>query len=563
MQRKRGASPRVRLRLGPGGDPVVDDLEVGLGEALGLGEVAREAARDRDLAVRERADRAVAEREEAPLAELVEAVLGREPHRHAGERPGRLAVGVGVDEVRVQDRRPVVERGTRGRARTCRDRRRCASGSPSTGHAAGLELARELPRAGLLLVQHQEADVPAAPLAGPAAAASRCASEPEMPATFWTWRTIIASRHLEDTRRPSARPSGARLDARAQLVGRARCGPRREGARSFAREVVGVVAAEAQLGRQHVVEAAVRGEHGHARRRGLVDDLVERSLAHVVHEHVLAGEQRRDLRVADRAPRAATPSASSRARSARSSLGRRRPAHARGRRRRARPPGRSSRSPSPARCARARRTRRRAAGSRSTQANALECRSRARSRTTFARGERERAAVDGEHRGREPLGEHERPRAGFQCVNQSSSGTRRGRASGAARIASSGVMCTSTASGLAASARARALRRRAGRASTCEPEPNTTHAAVLRQRAVAPRGRRARRPRRTGAASARIFGTVAAEHRDRPGRPTCVTKTSRRSQEVQVAELEVRTLRQRAAGRATCRARVKVFGVGR
>ena len=54
----------VRLGLGAGGDAVVDDLEVGLREALGLGEVAREAARDRDLPVRERADRAVAEREE-------------------------------------------------------------------------------------------------------------------------------------------------------------------------------------------------------------------------------------------------------------------------------------------------------------------------------------------------------------------------------------------------------------------------------------------------------------------------------------------------------------------
>ena len=94
----------------------MDDLEVRLGEALGLGEVAGEAARDRDLPVRERADRPVAEREDPALAELVEAVLRREPDRHPGDRPGRLAVGVGVDEVRVQDRRPVVRRGTRARA---------------------------------------------------------------------------------------------------------------------------------------------------------------------------------------------------------------------------------------------------------------------------------------------------------------------------------------------------------------------------------------------------------------------------------------------------------------
>ena len=53
---------RVRRRGVARRDPVVDDLEVLLVEALRLGEVAREALRDRDVHVRERADRAVGER---------------------------------------------------------------------------------------------------------------------------------------------------------------------------------------------------------------------------------------------------------------------------------------------------------------------------------------------------------------------------------------------------------------------------------------------------------------------------------------------------------------------
>ena len=152
---------RVRLRLGAGGDPVVDDLEVRLREPLRFRQVAGEAARDRDLPVGERADRAVAEREDPALAELVEAVLGREPDRHARDRPGRLAVRVGVDEVRVQDRRPVVhEVGENLHERARIDVRLHLD--PVDGNPARLECARELPGPRLLLVQHQEADVPAA-----------------------------------------------------------------------------------------------------------------------------------------------------------------------------------------------------------------------------------------------------------------------------------------------------------------------------------------------------------------------------------------------------------------
>ena len=103
MQRSAGSASRVRHRLPVRGDSVVDDLEVLLFEALGLGEVLREPLRDRDMDVRERADRAVGEAEPAPLAKLVEAVLRGEPQRHTRHGAGELPVDVGVHEVGVED----------------------------------------------------------------------------------------------------------------------------------------------------------------------------------------------------------------------------------------------------------------------------------------------------------------------------------------------------------------------------------------------------------------------------------------------------------------------------
>src|SRR5205814_9120395 len=65
--------PGVRRRFAAGRDPVVNDLEAALVEAFRVREVPGEAARDRDVDVREARDRAVAESERPPLAELVEA----------------------------------------------------------------------------------------------------------------------------------------------------------------------------------------------------------------------------------------------------------------------------------------------------------------------------------------------------------------------------------------------------------------------------------------------------------------------------------------------------------
>jgi len=80
---------------------------------------------------------------------------------HPREQPGHLAVGVGVDEVRVEEVGPV-PREVAGQLQE-RDRVDVtAQGDRVQRHAAGLELAGEVPRAGLVLVQHQHPHVPAA-----------------------------------------------------------------------------------------------------------------------------------------------------------------------------------------------------------------------------------------------------------------------------------------------------------------------------------------------------------------------------------------------------------------
>ena len=47
---------------------------------------------------------------------------------------------------------------------------------------------------------------------------SRCASEPEMPATFWTWRTFTGAPPTSSTRSAQCPAEWPLLDARAQLA---------------------------------------------------------------------------------------------------------------------------------------------------------------------------------------------------------------------------------------------------------------------------------------------------------------------------------------------------------
>ncbi len=252
-------------------DPVVDDLEALLVEALGVGEVPREPARDRDLNVGQARDGAVAEREAAALAELVEAVLGREPHRHRGERAGDLPVGVGVDEVGVEDRSAARGRGSRRPSRTRAGRRRAERWIASTGtpRASSSRAKSQAPGSSSCSISRRTSQ-PRLRRSG--SSESRCASDPEIPATFCMWR-ISGGFTPPAPCRPRSRRSGAPRPPRAA---RARSPTARAaGSAANAREPLGeLVRVLARERVEELVEDRIRGDHRQAARGGLVDDLV-------------------------------------------------------------------------------------------------------------------------------------------------------------------------------------------------------------------------------------------------------------------------------------------------
>ena len=130
----RGA-PGKRRRRRPRLDAVVDDLEARLVEPLALG---RYRASPAEIAMCTSASPATARsaaRERPPVTERVEAVLRRDQHRNAREPAGGEAVKVGVDEVRVQDRRALRRtiRASRVKARRvggAREAQRARPGPP-------------------------------------------------------------------------------------------------------------------------------------------------------------------------------------------------------------------------------------------------------------------------------------------------------------------------------------------------------------------------------------------------------------------------------------------------
>ena len=113
-----------------------------------------------------------------------------------------------------------------------------------------------------------------------------------MPATFCRWR--IGRRLI--ARNGSQHAVGPVLDGVALGDELAQLGaPRAVERAQPLGEALRVVAVEAELVGQQVVEDRIRREHGQARRGGLVDDLVGRARAHVVDEDVAAREERRHL----------------------------------------------------------------------------------------------------------------------------------------------------------------------------------------------------------------------------------------------------------------------------
>ena len=112
------------------------------------------------MGVRECRDRTVSERKTGVLAKFVEAVLRRHAQGNARQRSGELPVDVGVHEMCVEDRRPSareVSGETQERERIdIRGQGNGVERNPPTG-----QLSRKVPGTRLVLMQHQEADVPA------------------------------------------------------------------------------------------------------------------------------------------------------------------------------------------------------------------------------------------------------------------------------------------------------------------------------------------------------------------------------------------------------------------
>ena len=157
----RGTASGVARRHPVRVDAVVHDLKALSVEALDVLEVAREPARDRDVHVGEAREGAVRDPEIRRLAELVESVLGREPQRDARSGAREQTVRVGVDEMRVEDLGPDA-REVGGQAE---ERNRIDVGTERNRierDASRSERGREIPRAGLVLVEHQHPHVPAA-----------------------------------------------------------------------------------------------------------------------------------------------------------------------------------------------------------------------------------------------------------------------------------------------------------------------------------------------------------------------------------------------------------------
>ena len=139
----------------------MDDLEARLVETLALCQVPGEPRRDCDVHVCEPGDGAVRRGERPPVTKRVEAVLRRDQRRNTCQPAGGEAVKVGVDEVRVQDRRALAADDPR----EPREGRRV--GRVREAHALDrdprlLEPRREVRRARLVLVEHREPDVEAA-----------------------------------------------------------------------------------------------------------------------------------------------------------------------------------------------------------------------------------------------------------------------------------------------------------------------------------------------------------------------------------------------------------------
>ena len=217
---------------------------------------ARDPARSRYA--RARASRPTGRRSRtSDPPELVEAVLRRQPQRTRAIRAGELAVDVRVDEVRVQDLRadarevrgdlPERDRVDVGPEPDLVERDAPARSASANSHAPGSSS----------WSMRKRTSQPRSRRSG--RSCRRCASEPEIPATFWVWRTTPPV-----TTSPPRRGATAHADrvARRNTLAK-RCSERRLSAVASATSVgslgqrARVPAREPLLGRQELVEDRV------------------------------------------------------------------------------------------------------------------------------------------------------------------------------------------------------------------------------------------------------------------------------------------------------------------
>ena len=208
----------VRRRRAGGCDPVVDDFEVLSRQTPRSRPGTRPALARWRCERAQRADRTVSESEPTPFPELVETVLRREPERHASQRAGELAVDIGVHEVCVEDAGP----------HRVRDRRRPPPNATGSTSARSLTSSSGTPRArsssanshapgSSSCSMRKRTSQPRSRRSG--RSWSRCASEPEMPATFWVWSTtpsVMRYPRRRGCHGPTTAPSGSGLDALAK-----------------------------------------------------------------------------------------------------------------------------------------------------------------------------------------------------------------------------------------------------------------------------------------------------------------------------------------------------------
>ena len=388
------------------------------------------------------------------------------------------------------------------------------------------QLAREVPGARLVLVQHQEADVPA-PLLQSRQQREQMRLGARDPGHLLQVEDGSNLTHCAAARIPSAHVSTEcrschALAQRSPDLGTFAFVEPGEPAETVGKALRRVALEEQRIAVEQLVEHRIGREHRQARRRSFVHDLVGRSRLHVVDEEIRPREQLRNLRawhrVAERDHRAARArcDVAARARSAR------RRASGRRRLRPARRHGGSSRSPWPANSARAPTPGRRCARVRSVQANSFTSIPCPIGRTLGEASGNERA-VDAHDRRREPLCRTQcRGRLPVRVPEQQAAfaaGARSARRAGRRRES-----CARRPRPPAAHARARARTARhaahemvhrtsAPRRSPGSPSPSPDCARTTTSS--------------TRSASARIFGIVAAST-GCPGSTLCVRKTSRR-----------------------------------